>query len=369
MNCVADVKKERCEIWAPTQDPQAFQKKACEMTGLHEENVVVHTTLLGGGFGRRTETDTLAQAIEVSKALGAPVKVTWSREDDMTQDMYRPASYHILSGGLDGSGRLVALKHKIVTPSINESKWPGSTKNGLDSDAVEGAVNLPYAIPNFRVEYVMANTPVPVLWWRSVYASQNVFAVESFMDELAHAAGKDPLEFRKTLVTGMPRMRKAMDLAASKAGWGTPLPAGHARGVALSPPSFFQTPVVQIAEVSVGADRRIRLHRVVCGLDCGIVVNPDTVEAQIEGGFVYGIAAGLKGKITIKDGRVDQKNFDDYPLLTLDEMPVLETVIVASGDPPTGTGEPGLPAAAPAVANAVFAASGQRLRTLPLKLS
>jgi CO/xanthine dehydrogenase Mo-binding subunit len=369
MNCVADVRKDRCEIWAPTQDPQAFQKKACEVTGLHEENVIVHTTLLGGGFGRRTETDALSQALEVSKAMGAPVKLTWSREDDMTHDMYRPASYHLLSGGLDGNGRLVAFKHRIVAPSISESKWPGSTKNGLDDDVVEGAVKLPYAIPNFRVEYVMANTAVPVLWWRSVYPSQNVFAVESFIDELAHAAGKDPLEFRKALVTGMPRMRKAMDMAAAKAGWGTPLPAGHARGIALSPPSFFQTPVVQIAEVSVGADRRVRLHRIICALDCGIVVNPDTVEAQIEGGFVYGITAALKGKITVKDGRVDEKNFDDYPLLTLDEMPVVETVIVESTEPPTGTGEPGLPAAAPAVANAVFAASGQRLRTLPMKLS
>lgn len=369
MNCVADVKKDRCEIWASTQDPQGFQKKACEITGLHEENVIVHTTLLGGGFGRRTETDAASQAVEVSRAMGAPVKLTWNREDDMTHGMYRPASYHLLSGGLDGNGRLVAFKHRIVAPSISESKWPGSTKNGLDPDAVEGAVNLPYAIPNFRVEYVMANTAVPVLWWRSVYPSQNVFAVESFMDELAHAAGKDPLEFRKALVTRMPRMRKAMDLAAAKAGWGSPLPAGHARGIALSPPSFFQTPVVQIAEVSVEADRRVRLHRIVCALDCGIVVNPDIVEAQIEGGFVYGITAALKGKITVKDGRVVEKNFDDYPLLTLEEMPVVETVIVESGEPPTGTGEPGLPAAAPAVANAVFAASGQRLRTLPMKLS
>ena len=369
MNCVADVKKDRCEIWAPTQDPQAFQKKACEITGLHEENVIVHTTLLGGGFGRRTETDAASQAVEVSRVIGAPVKLTWSREDDMTHDMYRPASYHLLSGGLDGNGRVVAFKHRIVAPSISESKWPGSTKNGLDQDAVEGAVGLPYAIPNFRVEYVMTNTAVPVLWWRSVYPSQNVFAVESFIDELAHAAGKDPLEFRKALVTGMPRMRKAMDLAAVKAGWGTPLPAGHARGIALSPPSFFQTPVVQIAEVSVGADRSVRLHRIVCALDCGIVVNPDTVEAQIEGGFVYGITAALKGKITVKDGRVEEKNFDDYPLLTMEEMPVVETVMAKSGEPPTGTGEPGLPAAAPAVANAVFAASGQRLRTLPMKLS
>jgi len=369
MNCVVDVKKDRCEIWASTQDPQGFQKKACEITGLHEADVIVHTTLLGGGFGRRTETDTAAQALEVSKAVGAPIKLTWSREDDMTHDMYRPASYHLLSGGLDESGRLVAFKHRIVAPSISESKWPGSTKNGLDDDAVEGAVNLPYTIPNVRVEYVMANAAVPVLWWRSVYPSQNVFAVESFMDELAHAAGKDPLEFRKSLVAGMPRMSKAIDLAAAKAGWGSPLPAGHARGIALSPPSFFQTPVVQIAEVSVGADRRIRLHRIVCALDCGIAVNPDIVEAQIEGGFVYGITAALKGKITVTDGRVDEKNFDDYPLLTLDEMPVVETVIVESGEPPTGTGEPGLPAAAPAVANAVFAASGQRLRTLPMKLT
>jgi len=369
MNCVADVRKDSCEIWAPTQDPQSFRKKAAEITTLAEEKIVVHTTLLGGGFGRRTETDAASQALEVSRTIGAPVKVTWSREDDMTHDMYRPASYHMLTGGLDDGGRLIAFRHRIIAPSINESKWPGSTKGGLDTDALEGAVQLPYAVPNFRVEYVMANTAVPILWWRSVYPSQNVFAVESFMDELAHAAGRDPLEFRKSLITNMPRMQKALELAAARSGWGTPLPAGHGRGVACSPPSFFQTPVVQIAEVSVGSDRRIRLHRVVCALDCGIAVNPLSIEAQMEGGFVYGISAGLKGKITVKDGGVREKNFDDYPILTLDEMPVFETSIVDSMGPPTGTGEPGLPAAAPAVANAVFAATGQRLRTLPMKLA
>jgi isoquinoline 1-oxidoreductase beta subunit len=369
MNCVANVRRDRCEIWAPTQDPQGFQRAASEITGLPEAKVDVHTTLLGGGFGRRFMPDTLAQAVKVSKAIGAPVKVTWTRDDDMMHDWYRPASYYVLSGGLDANGNLVAFKQKIVAPSISESNQPGSTKNGLDEDAVEGAVRLPYSIPNFLVEYVMANTPVPLGYWRSVYPSQNVFAVESFIDELAHAAGKDPLEFRRSLVTKMPRMKKAMELAAEKAGWGTPLPTGHAMGIALSPPAFYFTPVVQIAEVSVGTDKQVRLHRVVCAIDCGIVVNPDSVEEQMEGGFVFGVTAALKGKITVKNGRVEQENFDDYPLLTIDEMPVVETVIVESTEPPSGTGEPGVPAAAPAVANAVFAATGQRVRTLPIKLS
>jgi isoquinoline 1-oxidoreductase beta subunit len=369
MNCVADVKKDRCEIWAPTQDPQGFQGVAGQITGLPEAKVIVHTTLLGGGFGRRFMPDTLAQAVKVSKAIGSPVKVTWTREDDMMHDWYRPASYYVLSGGLDANGNLVAFKRKIVAPSISESNQPGSIKNGLDHDAVEGAVRLPYTIPNFLVEYVMANTPVPLGYWRSVYPSQNVFAVESFMDELAHAAGRDPFEFRRSLVTKMPRMKKAMELAAEKAGWGRPLPKGHAMGIALSPPAFYFTPVVQIAEVSVGTDKRVKLHRVICAIDCGIVINPDSVEAQMEGGFVFGVTAALKGKITLKNGRVEQENFDDYPLLTIDEMPVVETAIVESAEPPTGTGEPGVPAAAPAVANAVFAATGQRVRTLPIKLS
>ncbi len=369
MNCVADVRKDGCEIWVSTQDPQGFQAKACEITGLPEEKVIVHTTLLGGGFGRRHEPDVLAHAVQVSKAIGAPVKMTWTREEDMMHDWYRPASYHMLSGGLDGSGNLVAFKHKIVAPSISESKWPGSAKNGLDEGAVEGAVRLPYSIPNFLVEYVMVNTPVPLGWWRSVYPSQNVFAVESFMDELAYAAGRDPFEFRRSLVTQMPRMKKAMELAAEKAGWGRPLPKGHALGIALSPPAFYVTPVVQVAEVSVGTDKQVKLHRVVCSIDCGIAVNPDSIEGQMESGFVYGVTAALKGKITLKDGRVEQENFDDYPILTIDEMPIVETVIVESTEPPSGTGEPGVPAAAPAVANAVFAVTGQRVRTLPIKLS
>jgi isoquinoline 1-oxidoreductase beta subunit len=369
MNCVADVRKDRCEIWVSTQDPQGFQGKACEITGLPEDKVIVHTTLLGGGFGRRHEPDVLAHAVQVSKAIDAPVKVTWTREDDMMHDWYRPASYHMLSGGLDESGNLVAFRHKIIAPSISESKWPGSARNGLDEGAVEGAVRLPYSIPNFLVEYVMANTPVPLTWWRSVYPSQNVFAVESFMDELAYAAGKDPFESRRSLVTKMPRMKKAMELAAEKAGWGRPLPKGHALGIALSPPAFFVTPVVQIAEVSVGTDKRVKLHRVVCSIDCGIAVNPDSIEAQMESGFVYGVTAALNGKVTLKKGRVEQENFDDYPILAIDEMPVVQTVIVESSEPPSGTGEPGVPAAAPAVVNAIFAATGQRVRTLPIRLS
>jgi CO/xanthine dehydrogenase Mo-binding subunit len=369
MNCVADVRGDRCEIWASTQDPQGFQERAAAITGLPASQVIVHTTLLGGGFGRRFESDVLAQAVEISKAIRAPVKVTWTREDDMMHDHYRPASYHLLSGGLDANGNLVALRHKIVAPSISESKWPGSVKDGLDEGAMEGATRLPYTIANSVVEFVMVNTPVPIGYWRSVYPSQNVFALESFMDELAHAAGKDPLAFRMNLITAMPRMKKAVELTAQKAGWGKPLPAGRARGLALSPPAFFRTPAVHIVEVSVGPDKRVKLHRVVCGIDCGIVINPDSLEAQMEGGFVYGVSAALKSKVTINNGRVEQQNFDDYAILTYQEMPEIETVIVESDQPPSGSGEPGLPAAAPAVANAVFAATGRRVRTLPIQLT
>jgi isoquinoline 1-oxidoreductase subunit beta len=368
-NCVADVRKDRCEIWAPTQAPQTFQRRAAEITGLPESSVTVHTTLLGGGFGRRFETDTMADAVEISKIIGAPIQVIWTREDDMTHDFYRPTSYHLLSGGLDSDGNLIAFRHTVVAPSLREQNKGGSVKNGLDKEAVEGAVDLPYAIPNFLVEYVMVQTPVPIGPWRSVYASQNVFAVESFMDELAHAAGKDPFTFRHDLVTRMPRMRKAMEDAAARAGWGNPLPPGHARGIALSPPAFFRTPVAQIVEISLNEKGTLKIERVVDAIDCGIVVNPDTVEGQMEGGFVFAATAALKGAITIVEGRVEQQNFGDYPLLTLDETPAVETIMEPSTEPPSGAGEPGVPPVAPALANAIFAATGKRLRTLPLTLS
>ena len=368
MNCVAHVQKDRCEIWAPTQDPQGAQKDGASIAGMDESKVTVHTTLMGGGFGRRFDNDFVREALHASKAAGAPVQVVWTREDDMQHDGYRPVSLHRLAGSLDEKGQLTALMHKIVAPSISGSYWPNIVKDGLDKGAVEGAVELPYSIPNSLVEFVMANNAVPIWFWRSVYPSQNVFALECFIDELAHAAGKDPYEFRRQLMTKAPRTKAALELAAEKSGWEKPLPKGRYRGIACSPPSFFQTPVVQVAEVSVSPAGVVRVHRVVCAVDCGIVINPDTATAQMEGGIVYGLTAALKGEITIDKGRTVQSNFDDYPLLTIDEMPEVEVHFVKSTNPPSGTGEPGLPAIAPAVANAVFAATGKRVRQLPIRM-
>jgi isoquinoline 1-oxidoreductase beta subunit len=369
MNCTAFVRKDSCEVWAPTQNPQAVRREAAKITGLAEERILVQTTYLGGGFGRRLETDFAAEAIRISQRLSVPVQVTWSREDDMQHDFYRPVSMHLLQGGLDDNGKLVALTHRVAAPSIGEQRSPGRIKDGLDKGALEGAGQMPYDIPNVLIDYVMSNTPVPVGYWRSVFPSQTVFALESFIDELAAAASSDPYEFRRGMMEKNPKMKNVLDLAAEKAGWGKPLPGGRFRGIAFSPPAFFMTPVAQVAEISLDPKGQIRVHRVVAAIDCGIAVNPTGVEAQMESGIVYGLTAALKGQVTIDRGRVVQGNFDDYPLLTMEEMPEIEVHIVKSGDPPTGTGEPGLPATAPAVANAFFAATGKRLRHLPLHIS
>ena len=368
MNCTADVQKDRCEIWVPTQNARAVQQTAASMTGLPLERVIVHTTLLGGGFGRRLEMDFVEEAVATSRAIGAPVQVAWSREDDIRHDFYRPVSLHVLAGGLDEGGKLIAFKHRVVAPSIGAQSAPERFKDGLDSGSVQGTIELPYSIPNVLIDNVIAPTSVPIGNWRSVYPSQNVFALECFIDELAHAAQKDPVEFRMSMMGNSPKLRRVLELAATKAGWGTALPPGQFRGVAFSPPAFFQTPVAQVAEVSVDDAGEIRVHRVVAAIDCGIVINPTGVELQMEGGIAYGMTAALKGRITIDRGRVTQRNFHDYPLLTIGEMPLIETHMVASADPPTGTGEPGLPAIAPAIANAVFAATGKCLRTMPLTL-
>jgi isoquinoline 1-oxidoreductase beta subunit len=368
MNTTAWVQKNLCEVWAPTQDPQGYRRTAAKLCGLPQEQVIVHTTYLGGGFGRRWESDVLVEAVQCSQTSGSPVRVTWTREDDIRHDFYRPVSHHVLKGGLNAKGELVAFTHRVVAPSITGQSSPERIKDGLDKSAVEGAVAMPYDIPNVRVDYVMANTAVPIGSWRSVYPSQNVFALECFIDELAGAAGKDPFEFRRALMATRPKMLRVLELAAEKSGWGKPLPAGRFRGIAFSPPSFFRTPVAQVAEISI-EDRKVRVHRVVCAIDCGIVINPDGLAVQMEGGVVYGLSAALMGEITIERGRVGQGNFDDYPMLTLDEVPAVETYSVQSTDPPTGTGEPGLPAIAPAVANAVYAATGKRIRRLPIRES
>jgi isoquinoline 1-oxidoreductase beta subunit len=364
MNCVADVRKDGCEIWVPGQFPQFLQKAAAEITGLPLDAVKCHITYLGGGFGRRAEPDVGAQAVMLSKAVGAPVKVLWSREEDVQHDFYRPSSYHRLNAGLDKKNNLVAWAHRVVSSSI--LVYHGMpTKNGLDPQAMEGAEDMAYAIPAVKVDYSMVNTAVPVGWWRSVFSAQNAFANECFLDEIAAASGKDPVELRRALLGKSPRHKGVLDLAVQKAGWGSPLPKGRGRGVAVH--ECFGTYVAQVAEVTVSPAGAVKVDRIVCAVDCGIAVNPETIEAQIEGAIVYGLSAALKGAITIDKGRVVQANFDDYPVLRMSEMPVIEIHIVPSKEAPGGIGEPGLPPAAPAVINAVFAATGKRIRRLPIR--
>jgi isoquinoline 1-oxidoreductase beta subunit len=364
MNATAHVRADGVDIWAPTQFQTGAHQMGATIGGVPPEQVKVHTTYLGGGFGRRFELDFIQEALETSKAVGAPVKVIWSREDDVKHEWYRPASYHQVRAGLDGRGQPVAWTHRVVAPSIMIRVFPNTVQNGLDGEAVEGAVEMPYSVPNVHVDYVLTDTGIPVGFWRSVNHSYNAFAVESFIDELAHAAEQDPYEYRRGLLASAPRYLRVLELAATKAGWGAPLPAGRSRGIAVH--KAFESYVAQVAEVSVGSDGTVRVHRVVCAIDCGPVVNPDTVEAQMQSGIVYGLTAALYGEIGIDGGRVVQSNFHDYQMLRLAEMPVVEVHIVPSTDAQGGVGEPGTPPIAPAVCNAIFAATGKRIRKLPI---
>jgi isoquinoline 1-oxidoreductase beta subunit len=335
------------------------------ISGLRPEQVHVHTTFLGTGFGRRAEQDFVVEALEASKAVGAPVQVTWTREDDMQHDFYRPGSYCRLAAGLDAEGWPVALTARIASPSIMARFFgPGAVKNGLDNSSVEGVSDVPYDIPNVLVDYHLTEPGVPVGFWRSVGASQNGFFAESFVDEMAAATGKDPYEFRRRLLAKQPRHLGVLELAARKAAWGTPLPAGRFRGIAVV--QAFDTYVAEVAEISI-EEGSLRVHRVVCAVDCGRVVNPATVEAQMQGSVVFGLSAALKGEITIERGRVQQSNFHDYDLLRMNEMPVVEVHVVRSEEAPTGCGEPGVPPIAPAVCNAIFAATRKRIRRLPIR--
>ncbi len=366
MNCAADVRDDGCDIYASTQFQTFVQMTGAKITGLKPEQVRVYTTFLGGGFGRRAEQDLIAEAVEISKATSTPVQVTWSREDDMQHDFYRPAAYSKLSAGLDSNGWPVAWKSRIVSPSIMSRFFPGSVKNGLDDSSVEGQANSKYAIPNFLVEYLLTETGVPVGFWRSVGNSQNGYITECFIEELARAAGKDSVEFRRKLLSGAPRHLGVLELAASKAGWGQPLPAGRTRGISVV--ESFGSYVAEVAEVSFNkTSGEVKVHRVVCAVDCGRYVNPETIAAQMEGGIVYGLTAALKGQITIAKGRVVQSNFHDYEMLRLNEMPKVEVHIVPINEAPGGVGEPGTAPIAPAVCNALFTATGKPVRRLPIR--
>ncbi len=363
MNCTVDVRKDSCEVWAPTQFPALVRDEVTRVTGLPREAVKVHVTLMGGGFGRRIDPDYASEAASISKAVGAPVQVLFTREDDMRHDYYRPGSRHVLGAALDGEGRLTAWTHHVIAASIGAQR--GFVQGEMDEGAMRGASNLPYAVPNLRVGYSMVNTAIPTGWWRSVYDNQNAFANECFMDEVAEAAGKDPYELRRELLAGEPRHLGVLDLAAGKAGWGRALPEGRGRGIAVH--FCFESWAAIVAEVTVGRDGAVRVDRVVAAVDCGTVVNPLSVEAQVEGGIVFALTAALKGTITIDKGRVQQGNFDDYPLLLMSETPEIEVHIVPSKEAPTGIGEPPVPPTAPAVANAIFAATGRRVRSLPIR--
>ena len=367
MNATAHVRPDGggVDIWAPTQFQTGAQGLGAQIGGVAPEKVQIHTTYLGGGFGRRFELDFIQEALETSKAAGGvPVKVIWSREDDIRHGQYRPANFHRMRAGLGADGRPVAWTHRIVAPSIMARVFPNTVQNGLDGEAVEGGMEMAYAIPNVHIDYQLTDTGIPVGFWRSVNNSFNAFAVESFIDELAAAAKVDPFEYRRGLLANAPRHRNVLELAAAKAGWGTPPPAGRSRGIAVH--KSFESIVAQVAEVSVSPAGEVRVHRVVCAVDCGMYVNPDTIEAQMQSAIVFGLTAALKGAITIDKGRVQQGNFDDYEMLWMNEMPVVEVHLVPSTEAPGGVGEPGTPPIAPAVCNAIFAATGKRIRKLPI---
>ena len=366
LNCLVSLGPEGCEIWTGTQFQTVDQANAARAAGLKPEQVAIHTMFLGGGFGRRAVpgSDFIVEAVHVAKAAGAPVKTIWTREDDIRGGYYRPMWHSSLSAGLDAAGKPVAWKHTIVGQSIVENTpFAGEIKNGVDGTSVEGAANLVYEVPNAAVDLHSPRSPVPVLWWRSVGHTHTGFVVESFIDELAHAAGQDSYAYRRELLAGQARHLGVLELAAQKAGWGTPLPAGRARGIAVH--ASFGSFCAQVGEVSI-QDRAITVHRVVCAVDCGRAINPETIRAQMEGGIVFGLSAALYGQVTMKRGRVQQSNFHDYPVLRLNSMPVVEVHIVPSTEPPSGIGEPGTPLMAAVLGNALFTLTGQRVRSLPL---
>src|SRR5437899_9519857 len=384
VNCTVHVRPDGCDIWVGTQVPTFTQTAAAKLTGLPRDKVRVHNHLLGGGFGRRLDVDFVMRAVQIAKQVSGPVKAVWTREEDIQHDMYRPYYYDRIAAGLDAGGKPVAWTHRVTGSSIlarvASQLFPKNLRviravglheviagmKGLDTDAVEGAAEPPYDLPNIRVEYVRQEPPgIPTAFWRGVGPTHSIFVVESFIDELAATAGQDPVAYRRALLDHSPRARAVLDLVAERAGWGQPLAPRSGRGVALL--HAFGSYIAQVAEVAVSPAGDVRVTRVVCAVDCGTIVNPDTVTAQMEGGIVFGITGVLFGEITIKGGRVEQHNFNDYRMLRINETPVIEVHLVSSGEAPGGVGEPGTSCVMPAVANAIFAATGTRIRKLPVK--
>src|SRR6059036_2497257 len=384
VNCTVHVRPDGCDVWVGTQVPTFTQNAAAKVTGLPKAKVRVHNHLLGGGFGRRLEVDFITRAVQVAKQVTGPVQVLWSREEDIQHDMYRPYYYDRIAAGLDAQGKPIAWTHRVTGSSIMgrvvNQLFPKTLRvmraagvhqlfamvKGLDLDAVEGAAEPPYALPNIRVDYVRQEPPgVPTAFWRGVGPTHNIFVVESFIDELAAAMKQDPFQYRRALLDQSPRAKAVLELAALQAGWGRPLPPGSGRGISLL--HAFGSYIAQVAEVAVSKQGDVRVPRVVCAVDCGIIVNPDTVRAQLESGIIFGISAALFGEITIRDGRVEQHNFNDYPALRINEAPAIEVHLVNSREAPGGIGEPGTSAVMPAVTNAIFAATGKRIRKLPVK--
>lgn len=369
LDAVARFDGGRLEIWGGHQMPDVYQAVAAGIMGIDPSQVTLHVMTPGGFFGRRAvpDADVVVEVVSVLKATGAkaPVRVLWTREDDTRGGRYRPMYFHRLRAGLDAAGNPVAWQHRIVGQSIAAGSFLEKlmVRDGIDPTSVEGAAELPYAMPNFLCDLVTTDVKVPVLWWRAVGSTHTAYATEAFLDELAEAAGRDPLEFRRSLLAGHPRHLGVMNLAAEKAGWDQPLPPGRFRGIAVH--ESFHTYVAQVVEISRRPDGGPKVERVVCAVDVGLPINPDNIRAQVEGGIGYGLGAILKGEITLDAGRVVEGNFDTYRVLTIDEMPQVEVHIVPSQEPPTGIGEPGLPPVGPALANAFYAATGRRIRVLP----
>ena len=367
LSCTVHVRPDQCEVWAGTQFITRARSEAAKASGLPPEKVIFHNQYIGGAFGRRLDSDWVPYAVRVARQVDGPVKVVWTREEDMRHDVYRPYYFDRFSAALDVRGQPLAWMHRIVGVSILARFLPPAFKDGIDGDAVDGARQLLYDIPAIRVEYVRHEQPVlNTGWWRGVGVTHNNFVVEGFIDELAAAAKQDPVSYRRALLHKSPRATAVLDRAAEASGWGKPLPPGRGRGVAIQY-SDWDTYLAAIAEVTVSDVGEVRVHRVVCAVDCGTVVNPDTVKAQIQGGIIFGISGALWGEVTVEKGRVRQSNFHDYRVLRINEAPSIDVLLVSSSEAPGGIGEPGTAVTAPAIVNAVFAATGKRIRKLPLE--